>query len=204
VLEVLSRLPPSGDDRDEGRSCSATSNPGDLGRDGLVSVMVSITSLDPTSSARCEPRAASAEERLRIIEALATAGIPVGVFVARSSRSSRPRAEDIVTLPRMPVQSARNYVLYASPQVKNTVPGMARGAHPLRAQHVMSVIASMRMAGTTIRLRQPHARTGPFAELLRARFRSPASGQRHERAPEVEYAAVPTAQADTGQLSLAL
>ena len=46
------------------------------------SVMLSITTLDPTLQHRMEPRASRPTKRLAAVEALATAGIPVGVLVA--------------------------------------------------------------------------------------------------------------------------
>jgi len=47
-----------------------------------ASVSVSITTLDPDLHRRMEPRASHPEQRLRAIEALARAGIPVGVMAA--------------------------------------------------------------------------------------------------------------------------
>ncbi len=54
----------------------------ELARWGCVSVMLSITSLDPALQQRMEPRAAHPAMRLRAIEALARAEVPVGVMVA--------------------------------------------------------------------------------------------------------------------------
>jgi DNA repair photolyase len=49
---------------------------------GLVAVYVSVTSLDPALARILEPRAASPQRRLRTIETLARAGVPVGVSVS--------------------------------------------------------------------------------------------------------------------------
>ena len=49
---------------------------------GLVAVYVSVTSLDPALARILEPRAAAPHRRLRTIEALARAGVPVGVSVS--------------------------------------------------------------------------------------------------------------------------
>ena len=54
----------------------------DLARDQLVSVMLSITSLDPEIKRTLEPRTASPRARLKAIEQLSSAGVPVGVLVA--------------------------------------------------------------------------------------------------------------------------
>jgi DNA repair photolyase len=49
---------------------------------GLAAVYVSVTSLDPALARILEPRAAAPHRRLRTIEALARAGVPVGVSVS--------------------------------------------------------------------------------------------------------------------------
>src|SRR3984893_18782761 len=54
----------------------------DLARDNLVSVTVSITSLDPETKRTLEPRAASPQARLRAVNQLSQAGVPVGILVA--------------------------------------------------------------------------------------------------------------------------
>jgi DNA repair photolyase len=49
---------------------------------GLVAIYLSITSLDPQLARILEPRAAAPHRRLRTVEALAKAGVPVGVSVS--------------------------------------------------------------------------------------------------------------------------
>jgi DNA repair photolyase len=49
---------------------------------GLVGIYVSVTSLDPALARILEPRAAAPHRRLKTIEALARAGVPVGVSVS--------------------------------------------------------------------------------------------------------------------------
>ncbi len=53
-----------------------------MGARGLAAVYVSVTSLDPALARILEPRAAAPHRRIRIIEALARAGVPVGVSVS--------------------------------------------------------------------------------------------------------------------------
>ena len=55
---------------------------GEMGRDGLAEVGVSLTSLDASLSRKMEPRAAAPHRRLAIIESLAKAGCPVRAMVA--------------------------------------------------------------------------------------------------------------------------
>jgi DNA repair photolyase len=146
----------------------------DLARDHLVSVMVSVTSLDPEIKRTLEPRAASPQARLRIIEALAQAGVPVGVLVAPVIPViTDHELEDIVSAAaRAGARSAGYVVLRLPHEVKTLFREWLAEHHPLRAQHVMSVIGSLRGGrdndprfGTRMR------GEGPFAELLRNRFR---------------------------------
>jgi DNA repair photolyase len=53
-----------------------------MAKRGLVGVYVSVTSLDPGLARILEPRAAAPYRRLKTIEALARAGVPVGVSVS--------------------------------------------------------------------------------------------------------------------------
>ncbi len=54
----------------------------DLAANKLVKVFISITSLDENVRRRMEPRTASATKRLKTIEELSKAGVPVGVMCA--------------------------------------------------------------------------------------------------------------------------
>jgi DNA repair photolyase len=55
---------------------------GELARLGAASANLSITTLDPKLARALEPRASQPQQRLRAIEKLAAAGIPVGVMAA--------------------------------------------------------------------------------------------------------------------------
>lgn len=54
----------------------------ELARSGAANVFISVTTLDRELARRLEPRAAAPSHRLRAIEQLASAGIPVGVLAA--------------------------------------------------------------------------------------------------------------------------
>lgn len=54
----------------------------DLASDNLVHVMISITSLNEDLRRQLEPRTASAIKRLKTVEALSKAGVPVGIMNA--------------------------------------------------------------------------------------------------------------------------
>ena len=54
----------------------------EMGREGLVKVFVSVTTLNHKLARKMEPRAPTPEKRLEAIEALNKAGVPAGVMVA--------------------------------------------------------------------------------------------------------------------------
>ncbi len=54
----------------------------DLASDGLVKVILSITTLDEKLRRKMEPRTATVKQRLRTIERFTEAGVPVGVMMA--------------------------------------------------------------------------------------------------------------------------
>lgn len=54
----------------------------ELAKDRLAHVMVSITSLNEDLRQKMEPRTATAKQRLKVIEGLSKAGVPVGVMTA--------------------------------------------------------------------------------------------------------------------------
>lgn len=144
-----------------------------LARDRLVSVMLSITSLDNDIKRTLEPRTASPQARLRVIEQLSGAGIPVGVMVAPVIPAiTDHELEDILGAARAAGASCASYVLLRLPhEVKDLFRQWLAEHYPDRAKHVMSLINQARGGkdydatfGTRMR------GTGAYAELLRHRF----------------------------------
>ena len=69
----------------------------ELAREGLCQVMVSVTTLNETLRRQLEPRASTGAGRLKVIEKLAQAGIPVGVLAAPMiPRLNEPELEQII------------------------------------------------------------------------------------------------------------
>src|ERR1700738_2895333 len=88
----------------------------DLARDRLVSVMVSITSLDNDLKRTLEPRTASPQARLKVIEQLSSAGVPVGVLVAPVIPSlTDHEMEHILDAAKTAGASSAGYVLLRLP-----------------------------------------------------------------------------------------
>lgn len=145
----------------------------ELARDRLVSVTLSITSLLNETKRTLEPRAASPQARLRVIEDLARAGVPVGVMVAPVIPViTDHELERILGAARDAGAGFASYVLLRLPhEVKTLFREWLAAHHPDRAAHVMSLIQQAR--GGKDYDSQFGARmrgTGPYAELLRQRF----------------------------------
>jgi DNA repair photolyase len=145
----------------------------DLARDQLVSVMVSITSLDSDIKRTLEPRTASPQARLKVIEQLSAAGVPVGVLVAPVIPAlTDHEMEHILEAAKTAGASCAGYVLLRLPhEVKDLFREWLAEHYPDRATHVMSLINQSRGGkdyqaefGTRM------VGKGVFAQLLRARF----------------------------------
>jgi DNA repair photolyase len=145
----------------------------DLARDRLVSVMVSITSLDSDLKRTLEPRTASPQARLKVIEQLSAAGVPVGVLVAPVIPAlTDHEMERILEAAKTAGASSAGYVLLRLPhEVKDLFREWLAEHYPDRAKHVMSLINQSRGGkdyqaefGTRM------VGTGVFAQLLRTRF----------------------------------
>ena len=140
---------------------------------GLVSVYLSITTLDNRLSARMEPRAAAPHTRLATVRKLADAGIPVGVLVAPVVPAiTDSELEAILEAAREHGASAASYVLLRLPhELKEIWREWLQLHYPDRAAHVMSLVRQMRGGrdydsafGSRMRGQ------GPFADLIAARF----------------------------------
>lgn len=145
----------------------------DLARDHLVSVMVSVTSLDARIKRTLEPRAAAPQARLKVMEQLASAGVRVGVLVAPVIPAlTDHEMEHILEAAHAAGASSAGYVLLRLPhEVKDLFREWLAEHYPDRAAHVMSLINQSRGGkdyqaefGTRM------VGTGIFAQLLRTRF----------------------------------
>mgnify|MGYP000200348722 CR=1 FL=1 len=146
----------------------------DLARDDLVHVFVSITTLDRDLARRMEPRAAQPERRLATIEALAKAGVPVGVMVAPIVPvMTDPELESILKRAHEAGASEAGYVMLRLPhEVKDLFREWLAAHEPLKAEHVMNRVRELRggkdyEAAFGDRMRG----SGKYADFIRDRFR---------------------------------
>jgi DNA repair photolyase len=146
---------------------------GDMARRRLVSVYVSVTTLDVDLKRTLEPRAASPQARLRVIERLAQAGIPVGVMVAPVIPAlTDHEVEKILQAAAAAGARAAGYVVLRLPhEVAPLFDEWLDTNVPLRAEHVRSRLRALRGG----RSNDPRFGTrmrgeGVDAELLARRF----------------------------------
>jgi DNA repair photolyase len=140
---------------------------------GLAAVYVSITTLDPLLARSMEPRAAAPHRRLRTIEALARAGVPVGVSISPTIPFlNEPELERILEAARNAgAQRAFSIVLRLPWEVNPLFQQWLEQHVPERAARIMSRVREMRggkdndsQFGTRM------TGQGIWAELLRQRF----------------------------------
>ncbi len=147
---------------------------GEMAADGLCSVAVSITSLDPDLKRAMEPRTASARARLAAVEALAAAGVPVSVLFAPVIPALNDcDMETILERARDAGASSAAYILLRLPlEIRDLFFEWLQQHFPLRAGHVISLLRQSR-GGMDYDTRFGHRMrgTGTFADLLEQRFR---------------------------------
>lgn len=148
---------------------------GPMGKAGLATAFVSITTLDRGLARAMEPRASTPAKRLEAISRLADAGVPVGVGFAPVIPGLNDHEMESVLEAAAKAGAVRAmYVTLRLPlEIKDLFRDWLADARPERASRVMSLIRqtrggrdydpdwSQRMKGT-----------GPVAELIAARFKA--------------------------------
>lgn len=145
----------------------------DMARDHLVSVHLSVTTLDNKLSSKLEPRAAAPHTRIATIRALSDAGIPVGVLVAPVIPMISDRhLEHILEAAREAGARSAGYVLLRLPhELKEIWREWLQLHYPDRAAHVMSLVRQMRGGKDYDSAYGKRMRgEGPFADLIATRF----------------------------------
>ena len=146
----------------------------DMARDDLVHVFVSITTLDNHLARTLEPRAAAPHRRLEVVGSLHRAGVPVSVNAAPIIPAINDHEiERILEAAAGAGAMSANFIPVRLPgEVKDLFREWLTVHFPERAEHVMSLIRQMR-GGRENDPRFGHRfrGTGPYADLLRKRFR---------------------------------
>ena len=146
---------------------------GPMAVDGLVSVMISITSLDPRIAMTLEPRASAPRRRLAAIEALSKAGIPVQVSISPliPAITDHETEEILEAAAKAGARSASFIPVRLPHEVAPLFRAWLDTHHPDRAGKVMSIVNSLRAGrdndpefGSRMR------GSGPWYDLMRTRF----------------------------------
>ncbi|MDP2004660.1 MAG: PA0069 family radical SAM protein [Rubrivivax sp.] len=140
----------------------------------MAAVYVSITTLDAELARKLEPRAASPQRRLRTIETLARAGIPVGVSVSPVIPFlNEPELERILQAARdAGATSAFSIVLRLPWEVNPLFQQWLQQHVPERAGRIMARVREMRGGkDNDSRFGSRMTGQGLWAELLRQRVR---------------------------------
>lgn len=147
---------------------------GPMGRQGLCSVHISVPTIDPKTAMTLEPRATRPARRLAAVKALADAGVPVWVSIAPVvPQITDHEMEHILQLAGEAGARGANFLPVRLPhEVAPLFRAWLDAHHPDRAAKVMATIQSIRGGrdndpnfGSRMRGQ------GPWAELLRTRFR---------------------------------
>ena len=172
----------------------------------LAAVYVSITTLDAELARKLEPRAASPQRRLRTIETLVRAGVPVGVSVSPVIPFlNEPEIERILQAARdAGATSAFSIVLRLPWEVNPLFQQWLHQHVPERAARIMARVREMRGGkDNDSRFGTRMTGQGPWAELLRQRVRKACArlGLNQQKA-ELDFSRfrAPPAQAGQGQL----
>ncbi|MDM5063869.1 PA0069 family radical SAM protein [Aeromonas salmonicida] len=146
----------------------------ELAREGLCQVMVSVTTLNETLRRQLEPRASTGTGRLKVIEKLAQAGVPVGVLAAPMiPRLNEPELEHIIKAAAEAGAQSADYILLRLPHELTTLFSDWLDEHyPGQKEAILNQLRASRDGG----LNSPAFGTrmrgeGQFADLLAQRFR---------------------------------
>jgi DNA repair photolyase len=148
---------------------------GSMGRDGLASAMISITTLDRGLARAMEPRASTPAKRLEAISRLADAGVPVGVgFAPVIPGLNDHELESILEAAQKAGATSAMYVTLRLPlEIKDLFREWLADARPERAARVMSLIRQTRGGKDyDADWAQRMKGTGPVAELIAVRFKA--------------------------------
>ena len=144
-----------------------------MGRDGLVKVFVSVTTLDRALARRMEPRAPTPERRLEAIEALNEAGVPAGVMTAPIIPAVNDGEMEAI-LARAHAAGAREaaYVVLRLPgELRDMFREWLQANYPDRLKRAVSLMQSMR-EGKDYQAEwgKRMAGSGPYAWMIGRRF----------------------------------
>jgi len=179
----------------------------ELAQERLVSVMISVTTLDDELKRVMEPRAAAPLARLKTIGRLAASDIPVGALIAPVIPAINDHEiERLVEAVAGHGAESAGYVMLRLPhELKDLFREWLETHFPLKAEHVLSLIRDMRGGRENDpRFGSRMRGQGELAELIGRRFKLAArrAGLDRDRRTDLNLQAFRVPQAATPQLAL--
>ncbi|MEZ5939022.1 MAG: PA0069 family radical SAM protein [Hyphomonadaceae bacterium] len=175
----------------------------------LISVAISLTTLDSELARHMEPRASTPRRRLQAIQQLATLGVPVSVMTAPLIPAlNEPELENLLEAAAEAGAQRAGYVLLRLPlEIAQLFQEWLEAHYPDRARRVMSLMRSMH-GGKDYRsdfgLRQRG--DGPYAQMIQDRFSAACRrldlSRRRGGGLRCDLFRPPSTSADAHQLSL--
>jgi len=141
---------------------------------GIVHVYLSITTLDGELARRLEPRASSPHRRLKTIEKLAAAGVPVGVLASPMipGLNDHELERILAAAAEAGAERAGTLLLRLPHELKELFDAWLQAHYPLRRQRVLSLLRSCRDGALNDASFGRRMRgTGRYAEMIQRRFR---------------------------------
>ncbi|MFZ3034738.1 MAG: PA0069 family radical SAM protein [Parvibaculum sp.] len=145
----------------------------DMAKRNLVKVALSVTTLDAKLARSMEPRASTPSKRLEAMKLLSEAGVPVAVMVAPIIPALNDHEiEKILTGASYAGAQSAGYVLLRLPlEIKDLFADWLRENEPGKAEHVLSLIRSMRGGKEyDAQWGQRMRGSGPYAWQISRRF----------------------------------
>jgi DNA repair photolyase len=144
-----------------------------LAERGLVSVCITITTLDRTLARKLEPRATTPSRRLQTLKTLSDAGIPTRVSVSPviPALNEEEMNSIVEAAAKAGAQAAYAIVLRLPHELQQLFPEWLEEHYPLRAARVMKAIRSVRSDKlNNAEFGERMIGSGPRAEIIRQRF----------------------------------
>ncbi len=145
----------------------------EMAQDRLVSVAISITTLEAEMARKLEPRAAAPHRRLQTIRTLTAADIPVNVLVAPLIPVlTDPELEAILEAATEAGAQSAGYILLRLPlEVSELFQQWLQAHYPLKAEHVMTRVRDTRGGKDyESRFGERMRGRGAFADIIAQRF----------------------------------
>jgi DNA repair photolyase len=146
---------------------------GELARNGLARVFLSVTTLKPELARRMEPRAAAPHRRLDAVHALRESGIPVGVMMAPIIPGLNDDEIEAVleAAAGAGAEQAAHVLLRLPHEIKDLFGDWLRAHEPGRAQRIETLIRSCRDGALNdSQFGRRMVGSGAYAEMIGRRF----------------------------------